>query len=92
MSIAHRTIAVDGVETFYREAGPPDAPALLLPHGYPASSFQFRNLMPALADRWRTVAPDLPGFGYSATPARGRFAYTFDGYGSSSTASRPRWG
>lgn len=51
---------------------------LLLPHGYPASSFAFRALMPALADRWRTVAPDFPGFGYSEAPAE--FSYTFDGY------------
>jgi pimeloyl-ACP methyl ester carboxylesterase len=63
---------------FYRQAGPPDAPVLLLPHGYPCSSYQYRNLMPALADRWRTVAPDFPGFGYSATPDPQ--ACTFDGY------------
>ncbi|MEU7892915.1 alpha/beta fold hydrolase [Nonomuraea sp. NPDC049152] len=62
------------MRTFYREAGPQDAPVVLLPHGYPSSSFQFRNLMPALADRWRLVAPDYPDFGYSATPAD--FAYT----------------
>ncbi|MEU4422112.1 alpha/beta fold hydrolase, partial [Actinoplanes sp. NPDC024001] len=55
---------MDGIDTFYREAGPPGAPVLRLPHGYPSSSFQFRNLMPALADRWRTIAPDFPGFGY----------------------------
>ncbi|MEV0106791.1 alpha/beta hydrolase [Nocardia sp. NPDC050799] len=65
---------------FYREAGPAHAPVLLLPHGYPASSFAFRNLMPALADRWRTIAPDLPGFGYSGTPDASEFSYTFDGY------------
>jgi pimeloyl-ACP methyl ester carboxylesterase len=78
MTVAHRRIDVNGIDTFYREAGPADAPVVVLPHGYPCSSFQFRNLMPALADRWRTVAPDLPGFGYSATPAG--FPYTFDGY------------
>ncbi len=78
--VRHRTIDVDGVEIFYREAGPPDAPVLLLPHGYPASSFAYRHLMPALADRWRTVAPDLPGFGYSGTPPTTDFAYTFDAY------------
>jgi pimeloyl-ACP methyl ester carboxylesterase len=78
--VRHRTTAIDGVETFYREAGPPDAPVVLLPHGYPSSSFQFRNLMPALADRWRLVAPDFPGFGYSDTPDRARFDHTFDGY------------
>ncbi|GAA3307460.1 alpha/beta fold hydrolase [Nonomuraea dietziae] len=74
----HRHIDVDGVRTFYREAGPEGAPVVLLPHGYPSSSFQFRHFMPAMADRWRLVAPDYPGFGYSATPED--FPYTFDGY------------
>ncbi|WP_199320667.1 alpha/beta fold hydrolase [Leptolyngbya sp. FACHB-261] len=60
LSVKHRTIKVDGTEIFYREAGSSDAP-VLLPHGYPCSSFQFRNLMPALADRWRLIAPDYPG-------------------------------
>jgi pimeloyl-ACP methyl ester carboxylesterase len=78
--VLHRTINVDAVEVFYREAGPPDAPVVLLPHGYPSSSFQFRHFMPALADRWRLIAPDFPGFGYSGTPEPNRFAYTFDGY------------
>ena len=76
--VAHRTAQIAGVPTFYREAGPPDAPVLLLPHGYPCSSFEFRHLMPLLGDRWRLLAPDLPGFGLSGTPAD--FAYTFDGY------------
>jgi pimeloyl-ACP methyl ester carboxylesterase len=79
-SIRHRTIEIDGVEIFYREAGPPGAPVLLLPHGYPCSSFQFRNFMPAMADRWRLIAPDYPGFGYSGTPSPAHFRYTFDGY------------
>jgi len=78
--VHHRRITVDGIDTFYREAGPPDAPVLLLPHGYPASSFVYRNLMAALGDRWRLVAPDLPGFGYSATPSADDFGYTFDAY------------
>jgi pimeloyl-ACP methyl ester carboxylesterase len=78
--VTHRTTEIDGIETFYREAGPPDAPVVLLPHGYPASSFVYGRLMAELADRWRLVAPDLPGFGYTATPGRDRFAYTFDGY------------
>lgn len=77
-SVRHRELDLDGIRVFYREAGPEDAPVLLLPHGYPCSSYQYRNLMPALADRWRTVAPDFPGFGLSATPES--FAYTFDGY------------
>ncbi|WP_394821245.1 alpha/beta fold hydrolase [Pendulispora albinea] len=76
--VTHRTIDIDGVRTFYREAGPEDAPAILLPHGYPCSSYQYRNLMPALADRWHLIAPDYPGFGYSDTPDS--FSYTFDGY------------
>jgi pimeloyl-ACP methyl ester carboxylesterase len=80
VSVKHRTIVIDGVRIFYREAGLPDAPVVLLPHGYPASSFQFRNFMPALADQWRLIAPDYPGFGYSETPDPSRFAYTFDGY------------
>lgn len=76
--VAHRTIDVGGVEIFYRETGPPDAPVVLLPHGYPSSSFQFRHFMPALGDRWRLVAPDFPGFGYSAFPER--FDASFAGY------------
>lgn len=79
-AVRHRWVTVDDVQVFYREAGPASAPLLLLPHGYPASSFAFRNLMPALADRWRTIAPDLPGFGYSETPEADEFAYTFDSY------------
>ncbi len=77
-SVAHRTVEVDGARTFYREAGRPDAPVVLLPHGYPSSSFQYRHFMAALGDRWRLVAPDYPGFGYSAAPAG--FGYTFDAY------------
>jgi len=80
LPVLHRTIAVNGVEVFYRETGPRGAPAVLLPHGYPSSSFQFRHFMPRLADRWRLIAPDFPGFGYSGTPDPTRFAYTFDGY------------
>ncbi len=80
LSVKHRYVDVDGVSVFYREAGPGDGPVVLLPHGYPSSSFQYRNFMPALADRWRTIAPDFPGFGYSATPDPGLFSYTFAGY------------
>ncbi len=79
-SVKHRQIEIDGIDTFYREAGSEDAPVVLLPHGYPSSSFQFRHFMPALADRWRLIAPDFPGFGYSDTPDGTSFAYTFDGY------------
>jgi pimeloyl-ACP methyl ester carboxylesterase len=77
-TVRHRTLDLDGMAVFYREAGPPDAPVLLLPHGYPCSSYQYRNLMPVLADRWRTVAPDFPGFGYSTAPDPE--SCTFDGY------------
>jgi pimeloyl-ACP methyl ester carboxylesterase len=77
-TVEHRHANLDGIDVFYREAGPRDAPAILLPHGYPCSSFQFRNFMPALADRWHLIAPDFPGFGYSGTPDR--FPYNFDGY------------
>jgi pimeloyl-ACP methyl ester carboxylesterase len=76
--VAHRTIKVGDLDIFYREAGPKDAPAVLLLHGFPTSSQMFRNLLPALADRYRVVAPDYPGFGHSSMPARGEFAYTFD--------------
>lgn len=79
-SVTHRHAEIGGHSLFLREAGPPEAPVLLLPHGYPCSSFQFRRLMPALADRWRTVAFDFPGFGYSATPEPVAFAYDFDAY------------
>jgi pimeloyl-ACP methyl ester carboxylesterase len=78
LTVRHKTIDVGGVETFYREAGSEGAPVVLLPHGYPCSSYEFRSFMPALADRWRLLAPDFPGCGYSATPAD--FPYDFDGY------------
>ena len=78
MTTAHRSVAVDGLNVFYREAGDPKAPALLLLHGFPSSSHMFRALIPALADRYHVLAPDLPGFGYSDAPDRGRFTYTFD--------------
>ena len=76
----HKSIDVSGTAAFYREAGPANAPVLLLPHGYPCSSFQYRRLMPALADRWCTIAPDFPGFGYSGTPEPDAFGYDFDAY------------
>lgn len=76
--VAHRTATVDGLSVFYREAGDPDAPKLLLLGGFPASSHQFRNLIPALADRFHIVAPDYPGFGNTDMPDPTEFAYTFD--------------
>jgi pimeloyl-ACP methyl ester carboxylesterase len=78
MSIHHRTATVDGLRVFYREAGDPKAPAVLLLHGFPTSSHMFRDLIPELAARYRVVAPDLPGFGYSDAPSRADFTYSFD--------------
>jgi pimeloyl-ACP methyl ester carboxylesterase len=74
----HRTAVVDGVKIFYREAGPADAPVVLLLHGFPTSSHMFRNLIPALADLYHLVAPDYPGYGQSDMPDHNNFAYTFD--------------
>jgi pimeloyl-ACP methyl ester carboxylesterase len=76
-NIAYRTADVDGFKIFYREAGSPDAPPLLLLHGFPTSSHMFRYLIPMLADRFHLVAPDLPGFGRSDMPSREVFSYTF---------------
>jgi pimeloyl-ACP methyl ester carboxylesterase len=76
----YRTAKVDGVEIFYREAGPANAPVVVLLHGFPTSSHMFRNLIPALADRYRVIAPDYPGFGQSAVPDRKAFQYTFARY------------
>jgi pimeloyl-ACP methyl ester carboxylesterase len=76
--VHYRTVDVDGVKIFYREAGPAAAPTLLLLHGFPTSSHMFRELIPLLSDRYRLVAPDYPGFGSSSTPAVGEFEYTFD--------------
>ncbi len=73
----HRTAKVDGIEIFYREAGPRDAPVVVLLHGFPSSSHMYRNLIPALAPRYRVIAPDYPGFGESAVPPRGKFEYSF---------------
>jgi len=76
--ISYRTTKIDGLDIFYREAGPSDAPAVLLLHGFPTSSHMFRDLIPALADRYRVVAPDYPGFGGSSMPSVDEFDYTFD--------------
>lgn len=73
----HR-IQADGITVFYREAGPADAPVVLLLHGFPTSSFQYRELIPRLADTYRVIAPDLPGFGFTEVPPARSYKYTFD--------------
>ena len=78
MTIVHRYADIDGQKIFYREARKTNAPAVLLLHGFPSSSHMFRNLIPLLADRYRVVAPDLPGFGFSEAPDRAKFKYRFD--------------
>jgi len=75
--IHYRSMAIDGVDVFYREAGPADGPVLLLLHGFPTSSHMFRNLIPLLADKYHVIAPDYPGYGQSEAPDHTRFAYTF---------------
>lgn len=77
-SVSYRTVTVDGVNIFYREAGPKDAPTILLLHGFPTSSQMFRNLIPLLADRYHVIAPDYPGYGQSDMPAMDKFTYSFD--------------
>jgi len=74
----YENVTIEGRKIFYREAGRRDAPTFLLLHGFPTSSHMFRELIPRLADRYHLIAPDLPGFGFSDTPARGQFEYTFD--------------
>lgn len=80
--IRHRRVDVQGIGIFYREAGPADAPVLLLLHGFPSSSHQYRQLLPMLGRRWRVIAPDYPGFGHSDAPlpasAGGSYTYSFD--------------
>lgn len=78
VKVFHKTVRVGDLDIFYREAGPKDAPAILLLHGFPTSSQMFRNLIPRLADKYRVIAPDYPGFGHSSTPPRDKFAYSFD--------------
>ena len=77
-TVKYRSVTVDDLKVFYREAGGEDAPALLLLHGFPSASHMFRDLIPLLADRFRLIAPDLPGFGQSDMPDRRNFTYTFD--------------
>jgi pimeloyl-ACP methyl ester carboxylesterase len=76
--VTHKTVNIDGLDIFYREAGSKDAPTVLLLHGFPTSSQMFRNLIPALAAEYHVVAPDYPGYGHSSMPPRDKFAYTFD--------------
>jgi pimeloyl-ACP methyl ester carboxylesterase len=78
MTTRYRTVDIDGLSVFFREAGSADAPTLLLLHGFPTSSHMFRELIPALADRYHAVAPDLPGFGFSDAPDRTDFKYSFE--------------
>lgn len=78
LQVHHRFEQVEEVKVFYREAGDRNAPTVLLLHGYAASSFMYRNLIPMLADKYHVVAPDLPGFGFTEAPARGQYTYTFD--------------
>jgi pimeloyl-ACP methyl ester carboxylesterase len=77
-AVAYKTIDIDGVDIAYREAGKATSPKLVLLHGWPASSHQFRELIPALAERFHVIAPDYPGFGDSGTPDPETFEYTFD--------------
>ena len=78
MEVKYKTIQVEGLNIFYREAGPTNAPTILLLHGFPTSSHMYRNLIPALANRYHVVAPDYPGFGQSSMPTVQEFSYTFD--------------
>ena len=79
--VHYRYVDADGVRLFYREAGNPELPTLLLLHGYPSSSHQFRDLIPLLSDRFHLVAPDLPGFGFTEVPEARRYVYSFDALG-----------
>jgi pimeloyl-ACP methyl ester carboxylesterase len=77
-TVFYRTLKVEGLEIFYREAGPRDAPTLILLHGFPSSSHMFRNLIPTLANKYHVVAPDFPGYGESSAPSVNDFDYSFD--------------
>jgi pimeloyl-ACP methyl ester carboxylesterase len=76
--VLYKTIDIDGLDIFNSEAGPKDAPKVLLLHGFPTSSHMFRNLIPALSDKFHVIAPDYPGYGNSSMPALDEFEYTFD--------------
>jgi pimeloyl-ACP methyl ester carboxylesterase len=77
-NVTYRTVNVQGIKVFYREAGDPQAPTVLLLHGFAASSHMYRDLIPLLSDRYHIIAPDLPGFGFSDSPDRSQYTYTFD--------------
>ncbi|MFA6961422.1 MAG: alpha/beta hydrolase [Opitutaceae bacterium] len=77
-AVSYRTVKVEGLDIFYREAGPVGAPVVLLLHGFPTSSHMFRNLIPQLATRYHVIAPDYPGYGQSPAPTVGQFAYNFE--------------
>jgi pimeloyl-ACP methyl ester carboxylesterase len=77
-AVQYKSVKVGDLDIFYREAGPRDAPTVLLLHGFPTSSFMFRNLIPRLADRYHVIAPDYPGYGQSSFPSRDQFKYTFE--------------
>ena len=77
-NVAYRNVTIDDIEIFYREAGDPNRPTILLLHGFPTSSHMFRDLIPELADQYHLVAPDYPGYGFSAMPSVDEFDYSFD--------------
>ena len=77
-AVFYRTLSVEGLDIFYREAGPRDAPIVLLLHGFPSSSHMFRNLIPMLADKYHVVAPDFPGYGESSAPPVKDFDYSYE--------------
>src|SRR3954471_24579719 len=78
VEVLHKTVKIGDLDVFYREAGPKDGPTILLLHGFPTSSQMFRNLIPALGDKYHVIAPDYPGYGHSSMPTRDKFTYTFD--------------
>ena len=91
-TVFYRTLNVEGLEIFYREAGPRDALTVMLLHGFPSSSHMFRNLIPMLADKYHVVAPDFPGYGESSTPSVDDFDYSFERLASVTYASGERHG
>ena len=78
MQVEFQMQTIGDVDVFYRVAGPADAPVLLLLHGFPTASHMFRDLIPELADKYRVIAPELPGFGNTDAPPRGEYAYSFE--------------